>query len=80
MERAKEGLGEGLDGADGASGQELVEVGVLAGIKLGLGALPLYLSLVEEEDAECGAAEGAVLVGNDDVAARGVGAFLEGLD
>ena len=49
-------------------------------VEFGLGALPLYLALVEQYYAIGGAAEGAVLVGDDDVAAGGICAFVEGLD
>lgn len=70
----------GLDGSYGASGEELLEVGVGVGVELGLGALPLYLALVEQYYAIGGAAEGAVLVGDDDVAAGGICTFVEGLD
>ena len=55
-------------------------MGVGVGVKLGLGALPLYLALVEQYYAIGGAAEGAVLVSDDDVAAGGSGAFVQGLD
>ena len=48
-----------MDGSYGASGEELLEVGVWVGVELGLGALPLYLALVEQYYAIGGAAEGA---------------------
>jgi hypothetical protein len=70
----------GLDGSGGASGEELLEVGMGVGFELGLGALPLYLALVKQDDAIGGAAEGTVLVGDDDVAAGWGCAFVEGLD
>ena len=69
-----------MDGACGASGEELLEVGIGVGVELGLSALPLYLALVEQYYAIGGAAESAVLVGDDDVAAGRSGAFVEGLD
>ena len=69
-----------MDRACGASGEKLLEVGVGIGVELGLGSLPLYLALVEQYYAIGGAAEGAVLMGNDNVAAGGSGAFVEGLD
>ncbi len=82
MKSEKRGLVGGLNRSYGASGEELLEVGVGVGgdVELGLGALPLYLALVEQYYAIGGAAEGAVLVGDDDVAARGGCAFMEGLD
>ncbi len=55
-------------------------MGVGVGVELELSALPLYLALVEQYYAIGGAAKGAVLVSDDNVAAGGICAFVEGLD